>query len=623
MQDKNGISIASPNAASFTGFVAIPTIVFFVLLSVGYGLLLLGYVNQILASWLCGLIGAALAYGMFTVVHEASHGNIAGGVKKMEKLESTLGWLASFTLFFPYAAFVVIHLQHHAHTNDPEHDPDGYVKGEGFWSIFIRCVTLIGHYYGEALGKKSKQNISMMKTRTATILYIIIHLTLLVSVIAMGFWKVYFHVLLMPALFAAPFLGFFFDWLPHYPHDNMGKYHNTRILTIPGMQWVALYQNFHLIHHLYPRVPFYKYIHKFRSIEEMLREKKSPIEGFPSSDASLMRAANTYIDIAKGETWHYALRIEEIKALTHDSAAITFKNLENLPFRFKAGQYLVLSKKVNNRKVSRCYSICSNPFSGVLTVGVKRVKGGRLSNALLDELEAGQRLEVAGPFGNFEFQETSLDQTCVFIAGGSGITPMLSMIQYALEKGYRDLYLLYACRSEEDVMFQDELSSLAKQYSTQFALDINYGILHEEVQQNYLAQKNREGHYYICGPQLMMDASMRTLESMGINSSNIFIEQFAQKSKALTGELHTIAINGERYEAYSSETLLEAALRQNQSIPYACTMGQCGTCKVKVNQGKVLWLDQEQDALLDTEKENGYVLTCMCKADSPFVELEF
>ena len=616
MKDGTSSQVIDKKLHTFTGIIAYPTILLFLSLILGYITLFILFTTGSISGWFCALFGAALAYGMFTIAHEASHGNIAGGHTSFLKLESALGWLSTFFLFFPFSAFVVIHLRHHAHTNDPQHDPDGYVKGSNWLSNFFRCVTLIGHYYVESLGKKAQINPVMKRTKRASMLFLLLQFLFMALMVLSGFGLAYLFVMLIPALIAAPFLGFTFDWLPHYPHHNIDKYHNTRIVTVPGLEWLSLFQSYHLIHHLYPRVPFYKYKQKFQAIETFLREKKSPIEGFGHKDAPLLKTQNTYADLLNGDTFHYALEVHEVRALTHDSAVITFQNFMNIPFQFKAGQYVVLSMNVDHEKINRCYSICSNPNDGKLSVGVKRVKQGKLSNALLDNLKQGSSISVSGPFGNFQLQHTDRNIPHTFIAGGSGITPILAMLTQALDAGYNDLYLLYGCRSEQDVMFKDELLALANQFPTRFSLNLSYKLLHNELQEKLLANRMATGFYYLCGPHPMMEASQIALKRLGVESSRIISEDFAPNTNELSGAVHQVRVGGFSYEAYSSETILEASLRHKKPLPYACGMGQCGTCKIMLEAGNVRWKQEDQTALLAHEIEQGYILTCMCKANS-------
>lgn len=601
------------------GRIAFPTIALFILLGTGYLCLWVAFSQDLLHPWIIGIIGAFLAYGMFTVAHEASHGNISGGDPRVGQLETLLGWLSSATLLAPFGVFKAIHLEHHAHTNDPEHDPDHYVNGKNALDILFRCLTVVVHYYARALGRESHHNVNMKGHRMESLLFIAAMLVVIGSLILLGYGLPLFFVFILPAMIAAPFLGFAFDWLPHFPHHNMGKDLNTRIITIPGLEYLLLFQSYHLIHHLHPRVPFYRYKLKFREIESELKRKNSPVEGWRKQDGKLMQARNTYHDIAKGTTWKYALKVSAVEQLTHDAAAIHFENVGDLPFQYKAGQYVVVSRKVNYEKVSRCYSICSNPREGKLVIGVKRVPGGLLSNKLLDTVEVGQSLHVAGPFGEFGLQENRARH--VFIAGGSGITPILSMIYQALTDTDLPLRLIYGCRSENDVMFKDALEQLATQYPERFELLITYDVLRAEQQQALLKSELANTAFYICGPTPMIAASKQALQALSVDANCIVTEEFALEASSLKGEKFRIQHGDISFEAFESETILEASRRNQLTLPHACGMGQCGTCKIRLKSGEVKWKSKDQSVLLQNEQEAGYILSCMCQPISS-VELE-
>jgi ferredoxin-NADP reductase/fatty acid desaturase len=595
--------------------LAYPTLILFTVLLTSYGFLYYLFEASVVNELTAVAIGAFLAYSMFTVVHESSHGNISRGIVKFHSLESLIGWIAGCFLFFPFSAFKVIHLKHHAHTNDSEEDPDGYVRGNNLLSVFLRCFTLIGHYYVTSLGSRSKENEAMRKTRVQTILFLGVILTILVLVIQFNLWYNFLVVFLFPALVAAPILGFTFDWLPHYPHHNMDKHYNTRIVKIPGLEFLSFFQSYHLIHHMYPRVPFYLYKKKFELIEEYLKEKHSPVEGIGVEDLRIFKKRNTYVDVLEGRTWKYSLEVDHIRMLTHDAAEITFKKLDDIPFQFKAGQYVVISMLVDGEKVSRCYSICSNPNSGELKIGVKRVPGGKLSNRILDYLAVGKYVNVSGPFGTFNIQEDESVKNHLFIAGGSGITPIFSMIQKILDDGLSHIRLIYGCKSKNDIMFHQELKELAKQYKNQFSLTITYDLM-TTTHQKELIDFKEYTNYYICGPTPMMEASKEVLTSNGILSNRISIEEFSYQKETLSGRKFQITMNNKSFSVYESETILEGAKRNKVAIPYACSMGQCGTCTCELKDGEVSWKSDDQSVLLENEKKEGLILTCMCKPKS-------
>ncbi|WP_298548850.1 fatty acid desaturase [uncultured Aquimarina sp.] len=598
----------------YSGKVAWPTILLFVFLCIGYILLWEFYSKGFSGIW-TSLIGAALAYGMFTIAHEASHGNISGGVRQLLIVERILGWLSSFFLLFPFSAFVVIHLRHHAHTNDPVNDPDHYVNGSNPLSIFFRCVTLIGHYFGLTLGSHSKKNTAMKSIRNQSIVFLFILISILSTVIASGYGDALFFVFILSALIAAPILAFSFDWLPHYPHNNLSKYHNTRVVTIPGLEFLSLYQSYHLIHHLYPRVPFYKYRSCFLDIESELFEKQSPIEGFRNQDLKLFDKQNTYADIKSGKTWSYILEVENVFQETLDAVKIVFKNLEGNRFLFKPGQYVVVADYVADSLVSRCYSICEDPITGKLGIVVKSVQGGKLSGHLVTRLKEKDTLRVSGPFGKFILPNT-IDKPFLFIAGGSGITPILSMIKFVLRTSDKNVTLLYGCRSKANVIFSNELTELANMYPKRFTYLLSFEILDVDRQYHSIKEINRDTYCYICGPLPMMEASKIVLNKIGVPDNLVRTEEFSRESKKLTGIEHQVAIkiNNTKfsYTVDTSETILEAVLKTDNKIPHACMMGDCGTCKAKLIDGDVIWSSKEDIVLLDNEIDQGYVLTCMC-----------
>lgn len=595
--------------SKYTGIIAFPTIILFTLLAIGYVLLVWLYIHQTISlAWIIG-VGAFLAYGMFTIAHEASHGNISGGNEKYLKLELLLGWLSSLMLFFPYPAFKVIHLEHHAHTNDPEKDPDGYVNGKSFMSTLFRCITLVFHYYYRALKKDGDDIPAMKKTKRGSQLFIALIVSLFLLFIVIGKIQLFLYVFLIPALIAAPFLAFSFDWLPHYPHHNLHQQYNTRIVTIPGLEFLSFFQSYHLVHHLYPRVPFYKYKAKFLAVENELLQLNSPVEGFRNNDLKLFQKENTYVDLLEGDTWNYALEVEEIKELTHDSALIKFKRVGGIPFKFIAGQYVVVSLNIDNQKVSRCYSICANPDYGDLAIAVKRVSGGKLSNKLLDNIKVGTKVNVSGPFGEFQLLN---EPQHTFIAGGSGITPIISMISQALENGKSNISLLYGCKSKDDVMFNEDLITLTNQYPEQFKLYLTFDNLTIDKQREYLSD-NDAGAFYLCGPEPMMKASRILLAEKDVASTQIASEEFVQLTEKPSGVEFEIQTTNFDYKGFQNETILSAALRQNQPLPYACASGQCGTCKAKLIEGKVEWKITSPPAILENEKDAGYILTCMCQ----------
>lgn len=259
------------------GMAAWPTVALFV-----------GVVATHAAAWAIVLTsalpaGAAFAlstlaaYGAFTVLHEASHGNIHGRQEGLRPLAEALGWLSGLLLLAPHPTFRLLHLRHHSRTNDPGNDPDFWVRGANPLGVLLRCYSLVPHYWWQFLfGPASKTPSGAASRRTAV-------LTLAGLVVAcggfawVGLGVEALVVWVLPAFAASGALAFFFDWLPHHPHAVQRRFHDTRAIDLPGLFWPLLGQNLHLVHHLYPRVPFYRYKRCFDDVRPRLEQEGSPI----------------------------------------------------------------------------------------------------------------------------------------------------------------------------------------------------------------------------------------------------------------------------------------------------------------------------------------------------------
>ena len=236
---------------------------------------ILGYIFDELtffqALFLCSVFG----YINFTPMHEASHGNITLKLKKYRPLENLIGHLSSATLFVPYPIFKPLHLQHHSFTNDPEWDPDYWVATTNPFSLFLRVFTIKLHYYYHALLKPRSV---VRRERAKIFITFSVYIALIVTTEFIFEKGVELLVLwFFSAVLSLAFLALVFDWLPHTPHKRIGRYVDTVIINKSFLTYPLLYQNYHLCHHLYPRVPFYLYKELFEENELEMREKGSII----------------------------------------------------------------------------------------------------------------------------------------------------------------------------------------------------------------------------------------------------------------------------------------------------------------------------------------------------------
>ena len=303
---------------------------------------------------------------------------------------------------------------------------------------------------------------------------------------------------------------------------------------------------------------------------------------------------------------HHALRVRAVVDETHDAKSVVFDVPAALAtlFAYRPGQFLTLRLPVDGRHVPRCYSMSSAPaLDDALRVTIKRVAQGRGSNWVCDHVKPGDTLEVLPPAG--VFTPRSLHGDLLLLAGGSGITPVFSILRSALASGAGRITLLYANRDERSVIFRDELKALAAAHPTRLQvihwLDSVQGVP-SVAQLADLAKPWRDAEAFICGPGPFMDAAVAALQAVEMRPEAIHVERFASlpdeediaalskpalqgvdESRleiTLDGAAHTILCGG-------GETVLEAALRTGLNVPYSCQAGLCASCMCQVLEGEV------------------------------------
>lgn len=260
--------------------VAYPTIFLTIIsLTIFIGAALMAVNGMLGIGWVI-LINAVMAYILFTPMHEAGHLNVSGSHKSLRWLDEVTGWIAGVPLLAPFYIFKVVHFRHHAHTNDPEKDPDHWLASKGFVSLLMHSTTIFPVYLIKAIQLLySKERVTKKVKRDIKIgLFGLFVITLFILFIGFKIgWILLLQVWIIPAVIAQTFLAITFDWLPHHPHEEKARYLNTRVIDIPGLSFFLLGQNYHLIHHLYPRIPFYDYKKVFDELEEEFVEKEVEI----------------------------------------------------------------------------------------------------------------------------------------------------------------------------------------------------------------------------------------------------------------------------------------------------------------------------------------------------------
>ncbi|MEM6261361.1 MAG: ferredoxin--NADP reductase [Bacteroidota bacterium] len=343
----------------------------------------------------------------------------------------------------------------------------------------------------------------------------------------------------------------------------------------------------------------------------------------------------------------HSLKIKEVVRETADAITIHFQQPLLRKISYKPGQFLTLTVPVNGKTLYRSYSLCSAPkLDKTLAVTVKRVENGVVSNFLNDHVKAGKKMEIAEPSGRFTIENTVKDQRhVVLIGGGSGITPLMSIMRSTLfNEPKSKVSLVYANRNEASVIFKDALKELQGKFPDRLhlqhflsqpaagdSIEHQTGRLTAETVSSLVKELPFEGNgssvYYICGPNGMMEVAEAGLKAAGIPEASILQEHFVveEVERKVVGEgvkPVTLIFDGDTHELLvdPSHTILEAAMEQGLYLPYSCQSGICSTCMGKVHQGTVEMDNNE--SLTDEDLDEGYVLLCQAHPTSDDVKVE-
>ena len=353
-------------------------------------------------------------------------------------------------------------------------------------------------------------------------------------------------------------------------------------------------------------------------------------------------------------TFH-PLKIAEVRRETDDAVSLRFELPELLreSFRFSPGQHLTLRQEIDGEDVRRNYSLCVAPHEGELRVAIKQIAGGVFSTWANQSLAPGAVIEVMPPHGSFTWTfDRERSATYAGFAGGSGITPILSLLKSALTAEPKSRFiLLYGNRASNSIMFLEEIAALKNRFMGQLEV---YHFLEEEEEDVDLFNGRLDSDKisqvlrtlvdpadvdaaFICGPGPMMDAVEAGLVVGGVPQERILIERFtvgrmsaAQAAAAHELELKAagrkvqITLEGrKRTLAFDAEkgSILENARAVGMPAPFACKAGVCATCRAKVISGEVAM--KANFGLSQEELAQGYVLTCQAVPMSDEVVLDF
>ena len=343
----------------------------------------------------------------------------------------------------------------------------------------------------------------------------------------------------------------------------------------------------------------------------------------------------------------YKLNVTEVRRETPTSVSIAFNVPAELKpnYKFIAGQYVNLKITLDGTEIRRAYSICSSPDSGELRVAVKAVKGGAFSQLANVKLKAGDIIEVGTPEGNFTFEPNLERQKnyAAFVAG-SGITPVLSILQSVLKGEPRSTFVLvYGNKSPEETIFHQCLHDLQLKYTGRFFVHYVYsqskadnalfGRIERSTVNFVLKNKYKDiefDKFYLCGPEEMINIVSEVLKESNVSPKNIKFELFTASAtehvieQSLEGHTKiTVLVDDEEttFEMSQKQTVLEAALKQGLDAPYSCQGGICSSCIAKITHGTA---EMTKNSILTYgEIAKGLILTCQAHPTSAELYVDY
>lgn len=355
----------------------------------------------------------------------------------------------------------------------------------------------------------------------------------------------------------------------------------------------------------------------------------------------------------------YNLKVSKVTIETAEAVSISFEVPDELvdTFRYRHGQFLTLKLNINGELLKRAYSISSSAYiDNELTVTVKEIENGFVSKYLNETIAIGDVLEVMPPRGKFTVDLSAENQRHHFLfAGGSGITPIISILKSILAvESKSKVLLVYANKNQDTIIFKktlDELELKNKNFKVIHALSTpndgwgsfsgRLGKSHiKDILNEEFTDLLPERHYYLCGPYGLMKEIENLIHDMNTEKKFIHKESFNSGTDSdkviitnidipkmpekkvdyrnvkikIYNEIHELVLNDD-------DTILTSAMREGHDPPFSCQIGACGTCRARLVSGEVRM--EDNDALTDDEITEGYILTCQSHPTTENVFVDF
>ena len=356
----------------------------------------------------------------------------------------------------------------------------------------------------------------------------------------------------------------------------------------------------------------------------------------------------------------YKLQVKNIVKETPDTVSIYFdlSNEQRSHFSFSAGQYITIKAEIDGNEIRRSYSLSNGIQEKELRIAVKRVTDGLMSNFLIDNVKIGDILEVSQPDGKFSLTPSEEIRSHYFICAGSGITPIMSMINTVLtEEPQSVCYLLYGSRDENNIIYKKELDDLLKYHEGQLVVvhslskpliekkkglgglfskgkinwDGEVGRIDRDKITIFMRKNpgNKNNFFYLCGPGNLIDMAKSKLSQDGIDDSRVHSEYFSSGSAPVNTNMGIasgkiiVTIKGKTHEmdVVEGKSILDTMIDAKLDPPYSCTSGACSTCVAKIQRGTA---EMHVCYALDEDEINeGLILTCQAVPTSEVLDVNF
>ena len=608
------------------------------------------------------LLSATAIFVLFTVLHDAAHYSVS----THRWVNVAFGRVAMLFVspLISFKSFAFIHIEHNRNTNDDDgSDPDHFVSGAPTWQLPFRFPVMDVPYLTFLVRNVRRRPRAEV---AETVFLMAVTVSVVVVCALTGHLWTFAVLYLIPERVAMFVLAWWFDWLPHHDLEDTqqeNRYRATRNRV--GSEWILtpllLSQNYHLVHHLHPSIPFHRYVATWRRNEEAYLERDAAIgtvfgqqldpdeyRDWKQLNGRLARILPVRMPRrpAAGAAEFHPVPVASVDRLTDDSVLIRFDVPEGLreEFSFEAGQHVTVRTDLGGQGVRRNYSLCTSATSGELAIAVKHIPGGAFSTFAMEQLRTGDTLDLLTPTGSFG---TPLDplaaKSYVALVAGSGITPALSILQTTLAVETESRFtLVYGNRDADSTMFREELDDLEAQYADRLRIiqvrsrDPRHPAhLRGRIDRSKLEQwldtdlaMSAVDEWFLCGPVAMVTDLHDVLIERGTEPDRVHVELFHgyQRPKVadgLTPATVAVTLRARQHEVAlaAGDTILESALQAGLDAPYACLGGACGTCKAKVLLGSVAM--EQNFALSPSVVEAGYVLTCQAHPTTPSVAVDY